>query len=187
MAGDVNNVAVWADADVLLGDLTAANPAGGAAFDTTATGGWDFVGILDGGNGFVESQSNDSSDFTGWGVGVVATTRSNLAITRQFTAIEDNLTTLGLRYDVDGVTAATTGDGYSGNLKARDLQRKFKIAFEVRTGTEIKRVISSNYAQIDSIGDATEGETALQQVQVTVKIYPDSAGGYWSTFKGAAV
>lgn len=186
MAGDVNNVAVWADADVLLGDLTATNPTGGAPFDTTTTGGWSFVGILDGGNGFVESQSNDSSDFTGWGMGVVATTRSNLAITRQFTAIEDNIETLGLRYNADGVTPGTGGDGYSGNLAARDLQKKFKIAFEVRTGDELKRVVSSNYAQIDSIGDATEGETALQSVQVTVKIYPDSSGNYWSTYKGAA-
>ena len=180
MSGDVNNVAVWADADVLIGDLDAVNPVGGAAFGAD----WDFAGILDGSAGFSESQTNDSTDFFGWGKGVVATARKNLKITRTFTAIEDNLVTLGLRYDVTGVTAA--GTGYSGDLKGRDLERKFKVAFEVRTGGKVKRLISKNYAQVESIGDSTEGEDNLATSPVTVAIYPDSDGAYWETYKGDA-
>lgn len=188
MSGDVSNVAVWADADVFIGDLTATIPAAGAAFTlndppTTVTQ-WDFAGLLDGSAGFAESQSNDSTDFFGWGVGVVATARKNLAVTRKFTAIEDNLVTLGLRYDVSGVTAS--GGGYSGDLKGRNLERKFKIAFQVETNGVIKRVISKNYAQVDAIGDATESEDGLATTDVTVKIYPDSAGVFWTTYKGAA-
>ena len=32
MAGDTDNVAVWSEADVLIGSLTATNPTAGAAF-----------------------------------------------------------------------------------------------------------------------------------------------------------
>jgi hypothetical protein len=185
MAGDTANVNVWSGADVLLGSLTATVPTAGAAFTMNATPGtgtnWDFVGILDGGAGFSESQSNDSTDFPGWGVGTVATTRKNLAITRTFTVMEDNLVTLGIRYDVSGITVA--GAGYSGTLKGRDLAEKFKIAFETRAGTAIKRLISKNYAMIESIGDATEGEDNVSSFPVTVKIYPSSAGEFWTTYK----
>lgn len=186
MAGDVDNVAVWAEADVLIGPLTATDPTAGAAFLLT-TGNWDFVGILDGSAGFTESQTNTSTDHTGWGVGVVATTRKDLAITRTFTALEDNETTLGLRYDASGVTF---GSGtYTGTLAARNLQDQFKIAFEVRTGDVIKRMISKNFAEIDAIGDVSENEDGLASMQVTVKIYPDTTSGdpvYWKVYKGAA-
>lgn len=186
MAGDVDNVAVWAEADVLIGPLTATDPTGGADFLLTS-GNWDFVGILDGSAGFTESQTNTSTDHTGWGYGTVATTRKDLTITRTFTALEDNETTLGLRYDTSGVTFA--GDGYSGELASRDLQGQFKIAFEVRTGDVIKRAISANFAQIDAIGDVAENEDGLASMQVTVKIYPDTTSGdpvYWNVYKGAA-
>src|SRR5690349_8740880 len=111
MSGDVDNVAVWAEADVLLGPLTAPNPAAGADFALTGTDPWGFAGILDGSAGFTESQSSTSTDHTGWGVGVVATTRKDLSITRTFTALEDNEETLRLRYNTDGIVF--TADGYS--------------------------------------------------------------------------
>lgn len=186
MAGDVDNVAVWAEADVLIGPETATDPVAGADFLLTE-GEWDFVGILDGAAGFTESQSNTSTDHTGWGYGTVATTRKDLTITRTFTALEDNETTLGLRYDTAGVTFGA--DTYSGSLAGRDLQDRFKIAFEVRTGTTIKRMISANFAQIDSIGDVSENEDGLASMSVTVKIYPDTTSGepvYWNVYKGAA-
>lgn len=187
MAGDTDNVAVWSEADVLVSGLTSTNPTAGAAF--TLNGGavttqWNFAGILDGSAGFAETQSNDSTDFSGWGVGTVATTRKNLAITRTFTVLEDNMTTLGFRYDVSGITVS--GAGYSGTLGARDLSKKFKIAFETRTGATIKRLISKNHAEIESIGDVTEGEDNIASFPVTVKIYPDANGDFWVTYKGAA-
>lgn len=187
MSGDVDNVAVWAEADVLTGPLTAANPVGGADFALTGTDPWAFVGILDGAAGFTESQAATSTDHTGWGVGVVATTRKDLAITVAFTALEDNAETLALRYDTSGIVFA--GGGYSGDLAGRNLQDKFKIAREVRTGDVIKRQICKNYAQIESLGDVTEGEDTLARLPVVVKIYPEIVDGkpvYWETYKGAA-
>lgn len=187
MSGDVDNVAVWSEADVLLGPLTAANPADGADFALTGTDPWAFVGILDGAAGFTESQASTSTDHTGWGYGVIATTRKDQTITIAFTALEDNAETLGLRYDTSGVTFSA--GGYSGDLAGRDLQDKFKIAREVRTGGVIKRQISKNYAQIESLGDVTEGEDSLARLPVVVKIYPEIVDGkpvYWETYKGPA-
>lgn len=187
MAGDVDNVAVWAEADVLIGPLTAANPTGGEDFALTGTDPWSFVGILDGSAGFTESQASASTDHTGWGVGVVATTRKDQTITVAFTALEDNEETLSLRYDTTGVTFAS--GGYSGDLAGRDLQDKFKLAREVRTGGVIKRQITKNYAQVESLGDVTEGEDNLAKLPVVVKIYPEIVDGksvYWETYKGPA-
>lgn len=188
MAGDTDNVAVWSEADVLIGSLTATNPTDGAAFTLnappTTTTEWDFAGILDGAAGFGETQSNDSTDFPGWGVGTVATSRKNLAITRTFTVLEDNPITLGLRYDTSDVTFST--GGYSGTLAGRDLNEKFKVAFETRSGDVVKRLISKNHAQIESIGDVSEGEDNVASFAVTVKIYPDADGNFWETYKGAA-
>jgi hypothetical protein len=192
MAGDADNVTVWADADVLIGDVAATIPSGGADFTlndpdhtpTPVTGQWDFAGILDGGQGFPESQSADGTDFFGWGKGVTATGRKNLAITRQFTCEEDNLVTLGLRYDTTDITPSA--DGYEGDLGGRNLQRKLKVAFQVETDGIINRRVSKNYAQIDAIGDVVESEDGIPLVPITVKIYPDSAGKYWAAYKGAA-
>lgn len=186
MAGDTDNVAVWSEADVLVSGLLSTNPTAGADFvlndPPDELDEWDFAGILDGSAGFSETQANDSTDFPGWGIGTVATSRKNLAITRTFTVLEDNMTTLGFRYDTTGITVA--GAGYSGNLKGRDLSKKFKIAFETRSGTTAKRLISKNHAEIDSIGDVTEGEDNVASFPVTVKIYPDASGTFWVTWKG---
>lgn len=185
MAGDPNNAGVWAEADVLTAGLAVANPVGNAAFVVT-TGNWSPVGILDGSAGFSESQDFDSTDYFGWGFGKIASSRKNLAITKTFTALEENLVTLGLAYDASGLTVSSGVT--SGDLAARDLNLKFKIAFELRggpgTGASLRRLISKNYAQIDSIGDVTEGEDNLMTRQVTVAIYPDANKKYWVYYKG---
>lgn len=187
MAGNIDNVAVWSEADVLIGPLAALTPIDGADFDMVGGDAWAFAGILDGAAGFSESQSSTSTPHYGWGYGEIATTRKDLAIMRTFTALEDNEETLALRYDTTGITFAS--GGYSGELAGRDLQKKFRIAFEVRTGSTIKRWVSKNFAQVDTIGDVSENEDNLAQLPVTVKIYPEIVDGqpvYWETFKGAA-
>lgn len=187
MAGDISNTKVWAEADVLLGALTSAIPEDGEAFSLIAPDPWAYAGILDGSAGFTESNANSNTDHTGWGYGVIATSRKDQTITRTFTALEDNAEILGLRYNTEGVTF--TGNDYAGDLAGRDLQAKFKIAFEVRTGDEIKRFISKNYAQIDTLGDVSETEDNLAMLPVTVKIYPeivDDEPVYWTVYRGAA-
>jgi hypothetical protein len=192
VAGDTTNVAVWGAADVFIGSLTAPIPSTNAAFTLNATSGgtgttnWDFVGILDGSAGFAESQAFDSTDFNGWGYGVVASSKKNLAITRTFTCLEENLITLALRYDASGVT--NTSGNLAGTLKGRNLNNKFRVAFETRATGVVERYISNNYALIDAIGDATYGEDNLASFAVTVKVFPTVSGStatYWNYYKGA--
>ena len=188
MAGDTDNTSVWSEADVYIGSLTATNPTGNAAFTltdgTVTTTEWDLVGLLDGSAGFGEQQSLDSTDHSAWGVGVIATTRRNFKLTRTFTALEDNETVMGLIYDASGVTF--TDEDYTGTLKVRDSAEKFKIAFELRDGVKVRRMISANYAQIEEVGEVTESEEGIQSRPVTVGIYPNGDGELWVTFKGDA-
>lgn len=188
MAGNTDNVAVWSEADVLIGPLTAVTPADGVDFSLVGADAWAFAGILDGAAGFSEAQTSASTPHYGWGYGEIATTRKDLAITRTFTAIEDNEETLALRYDTSGVTF--TGANYTGELAGRDLQAKFRMAFETRSGATIKRFVTKNFAQIESLGDVSETEDNLANLPVTVKIYPEIVDGqpvFWEVYKGPVV
>jgi hypothetical protein len=180
MAGDPNNAAVWANADVYVGALDAVNPTAGADFGGT----WDLVGLLDGEAGFTENMSQESTDHFAWGGILVATTRKNFKLTRSFTALEDNETVMDLVYP--GNTLVFDADGYAGDLLVPDMGTQFKIAFQTRTGDTIKRVISKNYAQIDERGESSEGEDNLASRPITVAIYPDENGVLFETFKGEA-
>lgn len=186
MSGDPTNAAVWAGADVYIGALDAVDPVDGAAFGAD----WDNVGLLNGDDGFTEKADMDSSDFYAWGGILVATTRKNFKLTRSFTAYEDNATVFDLWYPGHDVTFDGEG-GYSGTVNVPDLSAKFKIAFETRTGSQIKRVISKNYAQVDARGDFKEGESDLASRALTVAIYPaaadeDGKAALFSTYRGAA-
>lgn len=178
MAGDPKNAAVWANADVYIGALDAVDPLDGAEFGAT----WDAVGLLNGDDGFTEKMASESNDFYAWGGILVATTRKNFKLTRDFTAYEDNETVMGLVYPGSDLTF--TADGYSGDLAVPDLGHSFKIGFETRQGNKVKRVITKNYAQIEERGDSKEGESDLAARPLTVAIYPDADGLLFSTFKG---
>ncbi|TMZ59004.1 hypothetical protein EMG21_30160 [Klebsiella pneumoniae] len=189
MAGSPANASVWAYADVLIGPLDAEIPVDGEPFGAD----WDYVGLLNGDDGFSETQDMDSTDHFAWGGILVATTRSNYKLTRTFTAFEDNETVFDLAYP--GHDVAFSGDGtYGGDVHVPDLQHRFKIAFVTRSGqgadAQVKRVISKNYAQVEERGDATESETEISSRQFTVAIYPteiDEATGkatLFSVYKG---
>lgn len=184
--GDVKNAAVWANADVFIGGMDAKTPKDsddkpdGSDFDDD----WDAVGLLKGDDGFTESMENDSSDAFAWGGMLIATTRKEFKLTRKFTAFEDNETVMDLVYPGSDLDWDDDGHGYAGRLKTPDLQHKFKIAFETRTGDDIKRVVTSNYAQVDERGDLEENEDDPQSREITVAIYPDSDGYLFDTYKG---
>lgn len=180
MAGDPKNAAVWANADVYIGGLDANIPTGGEPFDDT----WDLVGLLSGDDGFTEKMANDSTDFYAWGGILIATTRKNFKLTRAFTAYEDNPTVFDLWYPGHEVVFDGEG-GYEGDLLVPDLQAKFMIGFETRTGNTIKRAVSKFYAQVDDRGDNKEGESDLASRPVTVAIYPDGDGRLFHVFRGA--
>lgn len=180
MAGDPNKAAVWANADVFIGGLTATIPAGGADFSAD----WDAVGLLNGDDGFSESISMDSNDFFAWGGILVATTRKNFKLTRTFTAYEDNETVLDLWFPGNTVTFNDATGTYEGDILVPDLSAKFRIGFQTRSGNTIKRVVTSNYAMVDERGDNKEGESDLASRGFTVAIYPDDAGKLFHTYKG---
>jgi len=187
MAGDPGNATVWANADVFIGDLASVNPADGVDFGAD----WDAVGLLSGDDGFSESMANDSNDFFAWGGILIATTRTNFKLTRQFTAYEDNETVMDLVYPGSDLTFDGDG-GYTGALGVPDLTAKFKIGFRTQTGDQVKTVISRRYAQVEERGDSQESETSLAMRQLTVSIYPgldETTGKYvlFDTYKGPIV
>ncbi|MDP5182178.1 hypothetical protein QOZ88_05975 [Blastococcus sp. BMG 814] len=161
MAGDVSNAALWGDADVYIGTESAANPLD----ENTAFGvGWSLCGLLDGDAGITESRSEDSADFYAWGGILVRSSRSKFKLQRKFVCLESNAVTLGLVYP-----------GSTGGVIKVPTRKRFKIAFETREGTEVRRVISALYAEVAAVADITESETALKKYEITVTIFPNAA------------
>jgi hypothetical protein len=187
MAGDPQNAAVWANADVFIGATTATLPVDSTSGDLTGAAfgsDWDAVGLLNGDDGFTESYDMDSDDFYAWGGILIATTRRNFKLMRKFTAYEDNPTMTSLLWPGSDITFDGSG-GYAGKIRTPDLQHKFKIGFDTYTGGQLQRVVSTNYAQVEERGDKKQGESDLESIEVTVTIYPDADGNLFDTFKGA--
>lgn len=191
MAGDPSNANVWANGDVYIGGTDAVTPVDatstlptGAAFGAD----WDLVGLLDGSEGFTETIDLDSNDFFAWGGILVASTKQHLKVTRTFTAFEENETVMGLWYPDSTLTFDETTGGYAGSLAIGDLQKKFKIGFQTVTGSEMLRVTTAAYAQIESRGDRQQNEEGLATFPFTVAIYPKLVGNipvFWDVYKGA--
>lgn len=195
MSGNPTNAAVWGGADVLIGSITATIPVGNAAFTMNETSGgtsgvtnqWDFVGILDGGQGFEESIETTSTDHEGWGFGVIATTYKGTKVTKTFTALEENRTVMGLVYDISGMTFDDEAGTYVGDLKIRDNTTRVRIAFVTTSGATERRMISKNYATIAATAAGSESEEALASKGFTATIVPDSGKTLYYTYKGASV
>lgn len=194
MAGNTVNAAVWGGADVLIGSMTATVPTGNAAFILNETSGgtagvtteWDYVGLLDGGQGFEEGIEVESTDHEAWGFGVIATTYKGQKTTRTFTALEENSTVMGLVYDTDGMTFDNVAGTYSGDLGVKDFTERVKIAFVTTSGDVEKRAISKNYATVAATSAGSESEEALASKGFTATIYPDSNKKLWTVYKGAS-
>ena len=185
MFGDPTNAPVWAKGAVLLGSLTATVPAHPAAFTlndgTTTTTEWDPVGMLDDAGPFDNGEESiDVTSHSAFGFGIYAKTYKNQEERVTFTALESTLVTLGLLYDVSGLT--DSGTAISGTLKQRDPSEKFKIAFHRENGTQIERKVSESHATIDSITRAFTDGKSLYTVAVT--IYPTSAGELYDYYLG---
>lgn len=183
MAGSPSNAAVWGGADVLIAPVGTAVPVGNAAFGA----GWEYVGLLDGGQGFEESIEQDSTDHTAWGYGVIATTYGNTKVTKTFTALEENEIVMGLVYDVSGMTFDDVAGTYSGTLKVRDNTTRVLIAFVTTSGDTERRMISAEYATIAATSAGTESEESLGSKSFTATIVPSETKELWKTYKGASL
>lgn len=173
--GDPRNANVWSEGDVLIAPLGSDIPEDGSAFDLDQ---WSYVGYLNGEDGFTETIEVETNDHFAWGGHLLATTRSNFKLTRTFTAFEDNETVMDLVYPGHDVSFGSDGTGglgpgaYEGILNVPDLQAEFMIAFETRTGSQLKRFVSAYRAQVDERGDKEETEGELAARELTIAIYP---------------
>lgn len=163
MPADPSLAMLWQDADVYVTfDLAAAVPATEA---TVFAAGWNLVGLLNGDDGFVTSRSESVNDIFAWGGILVRTTRKQFKLTKSFTALESNETTNRLCWP-------SSAAGVISIPKVEHV----KIAFETRDGDAIRRVISSNYAEVTVDGDIVEKETDIASVKFIATIYPNAAG-----------
>lgn len=168
MSGNPDNANIWADADVYVStNLAATLPASASApFGVD----WSLVGLLDPEAGMSESRSEDVKDHYAWGGLLVATSRSKFKLTKKFTVLEDNAVTRSLIWP---------GSGAGEIVVPRPA--KILIAFEVRDGGQVKRVISANYAEVTVDGDLATSETDLSKATLMATIFPDSTGKLFTT------
>ena len=167
MANDTTKASLWADADVYYSnDLAATLPADAS---TPFNASWHQVGLLDGTKGFEGEGKFDSvKDHYGWGGILIATTRSKWKETKTFSILEDNEYTRPLVYP--GSAAGEISIPTIGNVK---------IGFETRNGGKVRRLISKNYAQIETDGKVAENEEDLTTVGLIATIFPDSNKVLW--------
>lgn len=162
MAGDPSNATVWPDADVYVGPTSATIP---ADWNTPFGPDWDLVGLLDGDAGFVQSREEETNDIYAWGGILVRTTRRNFKQTITFTALEDNETTKSLIWP-----------GSTGGQLVVPRPARVKVAFEMREGSTVKRLISKYEAEVAINGDITDSEADLTRYELMATIFPDSNG-----------
>lgn len=162
MSGNTANASLWADADVYVAPVGSTVPANAT---TAFNGSWSLVGLLDGEAGFTQSREEEKADHYAWGGILVRTSRRNFKLTRRFTALEDNATTRDLAWP----------DSPAGTMVVPRPERLL-VAFETREGDKIRRLITSNYAEVEVDGDVTEGESDLSRLPFMVTVFPKSDG-----------
>lgn len=168
MSGNPAAASLWSDADVYYAtDLAATVPADAASpFNAS----WHLVGLLDGEAGFEsEGKFETVKDHYGWGGILIATTRSKWKETKKFSILEDNEWTRALVYP--GSAAGQISVPAIPNIK---------LAFETRTGGKVRRVVTTNYAQVEVDGSIKENEEDLTKVGLIATIFPDSGKVLWT-------
>ena len=171
--GDNKNVNTWAGADVLVAPLDATDPEPGEDFDLAA---WKFAGTLNGDQGFGAARDSDQTDHFGWGRGLVAQTDKNYKETKTFTSMEStNEVIMKLAYP--GSTF-NFGDVARGTLKVPS-KENFKIAFVTERGTVVQRYITLNYAQLEGWPVASQNDSDVEQMEITVAIFPNNDNDLW--------
>lgn len=163
MSGDPTKANLWTDADVYVStNLAAALPADA---NTPFGVDWSLVGLLDGDDGFPETRDEDTDDKFAWGGVLVRTSRQHFKLTKSCTCLEDNDTTYAL------IWPGSTKTRIKVPRPARVL-----VAFEVREGDKVRRLITSQYAEASLDGDHGENETDLESATLAFTIFPTADG-----------
>lgn len=160
MAGDPTKAAIWPDADVYVGALDATNP---ASASNPFNSDWDLVGLLDGETGFGNTREEEVTDLFAWGGTIVRTARRRFKMSRTFTLLEDNY-----------VTRELIWPGSTETQLFVPRPQRIKIAFEVREGQHVQRLISTDIgAEVSVDGDYADTENDLTRYPMRAIIYPD--------------
>lgn len=163
MAGNPDNASLWADADVYVGKAITATPP--ATADDPMGAEWDLVGLLNGEDGFTETRDEEETDLFAWGGILVRTSRRNFKLTKSFTVLEDNATTRALIWP-----------GSTDSRIVVPRPQPVKLAFELREGARVRRLITAKHAIVKVDGDITENETDLASVTLAATIFPAADG-----------
>ncbi|WP_336628442.1 MULTISPECIES: phage tail tube protein [unclassified Microbacterium] len=171
MAGNSNNTAQWAGADVFISRTPAI--AGPTDLVSPWPAGWDIVGLLDGEEGFTEKREDETSERFAWGGVLVRRSKSKHKRTIRFVALEDNRTTFGL-VNPGSVRTSLNGTRRS-TVKVPSAGDRFSIGFETRDGSRVKRRIVQA-AEVQEVAEIKESETEPTVYDITVVIFPDADG-----------
>lgn len=175
MSVDPTLTNIWSGGDVFIADsLSTANPADASAAWPV---GWNQVGLLDGGEGFVtDAGHKDVKKHFAWGDRLYKITRRGWEETKKFTALEDN-----------AVTRALMFPGSNPGEIAIPVVQNVKIGFELTEGGKTKRWITKNYAQIDIDGSLSDNENDATKIPLIANIFPDANGVRWVELKKPAI
>lgn len=102
---DPDNANIWVDAFVYA-SAASARPAVSTDADTALGVDWELpVGILDGKDGFDDDRKWAEKESFGWGIGLIKVSHSHFAMTRSFTALEDNEATRAMLWPGSSATS----------------------------------------------------------------------------------
>lgn len=169
MAGDPNNVKIWAGADVFVLKPTDI-PQGQtilnmipASINDPLPPSWRPAGLLNGDAGFEESVEWDKTEHTAWGYGVIKLGFKDFKMERKFTTLEENPTVRYLRSKEDTpnrIKVSKPADVFT--------------CYETRTDEgQVERLFSLMPATTE-YGGRTQNESDLPEVEFTQTIVPNS-------------
>lgn len=174
MAGDTSNTHAYEDApDLYVADVgTTAPTTLAASFGV----GWTAVGLL-GDDGMTETREQDSSDHYAWGSILLRTIKSKHKRTFRAVLMEDNATTFGLLNPGSSTTTATGVDTRVVKAPAANIKA---FGFDLKDGgASVKRIIIPR-GEVTEVGDAVYSDGDVTGHEVTITVYPDASGNYFT-------
>lgn len=177
MAGNAKNTSLWTGADVYTAPKGTAGP---TDLTTSWPVAWKALGLLDGGDGFVESRDQTVNKHYAWGGILFKKSISDQSRTIAFTCLEDNDNVYLL---ANPGSTSTTATGVRTRVSVvPKAGYHFALGLEVRDGTRTKRRILPD-CEVEEIDDVTESEEDPTTYKFTVTVYPDSNGVLYTTIE----
>lgn len=175
MAGDTNNPRIWVNADVYVAAVGSTAPTDAT---TALDSAFDAVGLL-GEDGMTESREQEETDHYAHGGILVRTTRSKHKRTFTIIALEDNTVV----YDLVNPGSTATDDGTTTTrvVKVPNSPNPKAWVLQLVDGDHTKRRYIPN-AEVTAVGDYQIADNAIAAYELTVTVYPSSAGVLYTDF-----